>query len=122
MAKLPEQMINEHVRKEIREIIVKTVEETVREMRREGLLKRADDVAYSEISNRLYQYYEDRENDPEMGAALEKIRGDYYAGVLEMYYRQKLALDWIAESYHCELTTISRNKKRLCLRLFQLLQ
>lgn len=122
MAKLPDQMIDEQVKAELQALIAETVRETVREMKHSGLLKRADDVAYSEISNRLYQYYEDRENDPEMGAALEKIRGDYYAGVLEMYYRQKLALDWIAESYHCELTTISRNKKRLCLRLFQLLQ
>lgn len=122
MAKLPDQMINEHIRKEIREIIVKTVEETVREMRREGLLKRADDVAYNQIGQRLYEYYREPERDKEMQAALEKIRGDYYAASLADYYRDHLSLDVIAEAYHCDLTTIKRAKKRLCLQLYQILQ
>ena len=122
MAKLPDQMINEHVRKELREIIQETVKETIFEMRRNGLLKRADDVAYNQIGARLYEFFKDPDKDPEMQAALDKIRGDYYAASLADYYRDHLSLDVIAEAYHCELTTIKRNKKRLCLQLFQMLQ
>lgn len=98
------------------------VRETVKELRKNGLLKRSDDVAYSEVSSRLYEYYRNPERDPEVGAALEMISGDFYAGSIADYYREHLSLDVIAETYHCDLTTIKRNKKRLCLKIFQLLQ
>lgn len=102
--------------------ITEVVKDTVKEMRQNGLLKRSDDVAYSEVSNRLYEYYRNPERDPEVGAALEKIRGDYYEDIIPFYYRDKTSLDWLAEKFSCELSTITRNKKRLCLKVFQLLQ
>ena len=68
---------------QIREIIKSTVVETVRELRKNGLLKRSDDVAYAEISERLFEYYRAPEKDPAMEAALEKISGDFTA--IKMY-------------------------------------
>lgn len=122
MAKLPEKLIGEQLKREIREIVEDTVRETVREMKKSGLLKRADDVAYSEISARLYDFFKEPERDPEMAAALETISGDYYAQSLRDYYEDHLSLDIIAVAYHCDLTTIKRNKKRLCLQLYKILQ
>lgn len=98
------------------------VRETVKELRKNGLLKRSDDVAYSEVSSRLYEYYRNPERDPEVGAALEMIKGDYYAKIIPDYYKEKMSFDWLAEEFDCELSTITRNKKRLCLKIFQLLQ
>lgn len=113
MAKLPDEVL--------REIIKSTVIETVLELRKNGLLKRSDDVAYAEISERLYEYYQKPEYDEQMAEALEKIKGDYYFDILPQYYKSKITIDWIADAYHCEVSTISRNKKRLCMRLFRLL-
>jgi len=105
---------------EINDLVRRTVKETVMELRKHGLLKRADDVAYSEISNRLYEFYENPDLDRKLGEALDKIRGDYYFDIIPQYYRHKVTIDWIAEGYHCETSTITRNKKRLCLRLYSL--
>lgn len=98
------------------------IRDTVKEMRQNGLLKRSDDVAYSEVASRLYEYYRNPERDPEVAAALERIREDYYAEIIPAYYKDKTSLDWLAEKYGCELSTITRNKKRICLKIYQLLQ
>ena len=47
MAKLPDQLISEEV---IRELVRGAVKETIRELRKSGMLKQSDDVAYAEIS------------------------------------------------------------------------
>ena len=118
MAKLPEQLIGEEV---IRELVRGAVKETIKELRRGGLLKRSDDVAYAEISERLFEYYQHPKRDTAMGEALKKIESDYYFEIVPQYYRSKVTIDWIAEGYHCEVSTITRNKKRLCLRLYSIL-
>ena len=117
MAKLPEQMISEKV---IQELVKGTVKETVKELRKNGLLKRSDDVAYSEISERLFEYYRNPDRDEAMTEALSKVKSDYYFEIIPQYYSKKVTIDWIAEEFQCEISTITRNKKRLCLRLFQL--
>ena len=109
MAELTEETVKE---------IVKT---TVRELRKNGLLKRGDDVAYSEISERLFEYYQNPERDSEMAEALERIKSDYYFEIIPKYYSEKYTIDWIAEEFQCEISTVTRNKKRLCLRLFNML-
>ena len=114
--------IEENIEEQEEIEITEVVKDTVKEMRQNGLLKRSDDVAYSEVSNRLYEYDRNPDRDPEVGAAREKIRGDYYEDIIPFYYRDKTSLDWLAEKFSCELSTITRNKKRLCLKVFQLLQ
>lgn len=124
MAKLPEQMLSDQIRREIAEIVETTVRETVRELRKTGLLKRADDVAYNEVSARLYDYYEHPERDGEMKGALAQISGDAYFRILPEFYRDHIPVGYIAESFpgNTSETTIWRNKKRLCLKLYKLLQ
>ena len=124
MAKLPEKLIGEQLKREIREIVEDTVRETVREMKKSGLLKRADDVAYNEVSARLYEYYEHPERDPEMAAALEKIAGDEFFQIVPEFYRDRIAVTYITEEFPgtTSETTIWRNKKRLCLQIYKMLQ
>lgn len=107
---------------EEREVIDEAVAATIRELRKNGYLRRYDEVACSEISIRLHNYYRDPAADPAVKDALDAIKADPYFDIIPQYYQQKLTLDWIAEGYHCEFTTISRNKKRLCLKLYDLLR
>ena len=102
--------------------IQKIVRKTVRELMRNGMLKRADDVAYSEISSRLFEYYKAPERDKELAAALEKVTDDLYFGIIPMYYGQRNTIYELADAFKCELSTVTRNKKRLCLKLFLTLQ
>lgn len=94
------------------------VKETIKELRKTGYLKRSDDIAYSEISSRLFDYFKNPESDPEVGNALESIKGDQYYNIIPLYYRNRLTIDWIAEDFNCEISTITRNKKRLCLKIY----
>lgn len=102
--------------KEIK-IIVKA---TINELRKIGYLKRSDDIAYSEISARLFDYFKQPDSDPDIGVALESIKGDHYFRIITMYYRDRVTIDWIAEEFNCEISTITRNKKRLCLKIYHL--
>lgn len=49
----------------------------------------------------------------EMNAALDTIRDDAYYSLIEMMFFQKLRQDEIAESVHCDKTTVWRNVGRL---------
>jgi predicted transcriptional regulator len=115
MAKLPEQLFSEQA---LREIVRASVRETVQQMKREGLLKRADDVAYSEISSRLFEYFRDPRKYADIGQALEKVRDDQYFPVITGYYQKRMTADELAQMLDCEYTTIMRNKKRLCLQIY----
>ena len=95
------------------------VRETIKELKRNGYLKRSDDIAYSEISARLFEFFKHPEGDPDIGNALERIKGDDYYNIITLYYRDRLTIDWIAEDFNCEISTITRNKKRLCLEIYR---
>lgn len=95
------------------------VRETISELKRKGYLKRSDDIAYSEISARLFEYFRNPESDPDIRKALQNVESDQYYKILTMYYRDRFTIDWIAEEFDCEISTIVRNKKRLCLKVYQ---
>ena len=97
-------------------IIVKA---TIDELRKNGYLKRSDDIAYSEISARLFEYFRQPDSDPALHRALGRAKGDRYYNVITMYYRDRYTIDWIAESFGCEISTITRNKRRLCLKIYR---
>lgn len=121
MAKLPDQLIAEEV---ITEIVAGTVKETIKQLRRAGMLRSSNDAAYQEIGSRLASYYRAGAEDKEMDAALDRLAAEEpdYFGILPEYYREKTKIEDIGPLIGCDRSTVLRQKKRLCLRLFQLLQ
>ena len=101
-------------REEIREVVIMTI----RELERARLLRRADDVAYSEISSRLYEYYKNPAGYPDIQRAIDNIRDDPYFEIIPRYYSQKIYVDTLSQMYGCDISTIARNKKRLCLQIY----
>lgn len=120
MAKLPDQLIAEEV---ITEIVAGTVRETIKQLRKSGMMRSWNDGAYQEIGSRLASYYRGTE-DKEMDAALDRLAAEEpdYFGILPEYYREKTKIEDIGPLIGCDRSTVLRQKKRLCLRLFQLLQ
>lgn len=98
------------------------VKETVKELKKNGMLKDWQKAAYSRTAEVLTKYYESGETDETVRTALEKVRGDMYFEVIPMYYGQKYTVEHIAEVFGTEVSTIGRNKKRLCLELSELLE
>ena len=101
--------------------IRKVVKETIRELKRDGLLKDVKTVAYQTTAERLSRHYAGAE-DEELEIALDELRADYYFRVLPLYYGKRMTIEQIAEQMNVEVSTIVRNKRRLCLMLYGLLE
>lgn len=105
-----------------RDEVKNIVAETIRQLKREGLLKSASDITYHEISARLRQYYKDGETDPEVTEALGRLAEDDYFNILPLYFRYGYTIEGVAETFGVEVSTIVRNKKRISLKLADLLE
>lgn len=104
--------------REVAELIKQTVTETVEQLSNQGLLRPVSDFAYKNISNRLRRLYEDGAQDEELRQALKQLEQDKYFNILPLFFGYNYTIESIAESFEVEVSTISRNKKRLCLELY----
>lgn len=95
---------------------------TIAELQRAGLLKDTRDSAYSDANDLLKRYYEKGEDDPDIKAALAKLEDDRYFKILPLYFGFGYTIDEIADGMEVEASTVSRNKKRLCLEFYKLMQ
>ena len=102
--------------------VKRIVQLTVREMKREDLLRDAEDVAYREISDRLKSYYEEGAEDPALSEALKDLQSDKYFDTVFLFYAEGFKVEAIAELLEVDVRTVTRNKKRLCLALYLQLQ
>lgn len=104
--------------KDIQRIIELTVEKTIAEFKKSGLLKDSENVAYSDASAILSSYYKTGKKESSITYAIQGIRFDPYARIIPMYYEQGKTLETIAEELGVDVSTVVRNKKRLCLTIY----
>ena len=97
--------------------IKKVVVETINELERRNMIKTSADSAYSAITDRLYDFYEKGAKDYDVQTALKAFENDPYIYIVPLYFAELKTLEQIAELFNCDVTTISRNKKRLCLAI-----
>lgn len=105
-------------REEIRQI----VRETIDELKRSGILRSYNEMAYAEVTSVLNAYYDDGECDTAVTEALRKIEGDTYYKIIPLYFSYGYTIERIAEVFGVEVSTITRNKKRLCLAIYNSIQ
>lgn len=104
--------------KEIQRIIELTVEKTIAGFKKSGLLKDSENVAYSDASAILSSYYKADKKEASITYAIRGIRFDPYARIIPMYYGEGKTLETIAEELGVDVSTVVRNKKRLCLAIY----
>lgn len=97
------------------------VKETIAELKRSGVLKPFGGMAYAEVSRALFNYYEEGEIDEVMLGALNSLESDPYFNILPMYFDYRYTLEKIAEIFNVEVSTVTRNKKRLCIAVYNIL-
>lgn len=123
MAEVNEKRLTEVLEKMVR----MTVRETVAELRKQGLLQSQGDISYKTITEKLNAYYapfstaisdEDRQR---IDDALYAVGVDEYFEVIPLYFRDHWTIEKIAEELDREPSTITRNKKRLCLKIHSLI-
>ncbi len=103
---------------ELREYIDLTVKKSIEEFKRNGIVKGSDNAAYSDISEILRNYFKGEKQDKEIGFALQRMRFDPYFRIITMYYEDGQTIEQIAEIIGADTSTIMRNKKRLCLQIY----
>ncbi len=104
---------------ELKQYIEDTVKETIREIKREGLLKDSDDSIYNDVSRILKNYYSEDKKDNQITYALQSIRYDPYYTIIPMYFKDGDKVDVIANALMVDVSTVIRNKKRLCLQIYK---
>lgn len=100
---------------EIREIVRITLEE---------LNRGKDDYPYilKDVEKKLQAFFNDENGGDGISMALKKMLDDPYIDVIFLQYRDGKKIDWIAEALDVEVRTILRNKKRIILKLHELME
>lgn len=93
-----------------------TANEVLIALKREGFLRDESDIIYSEASQTLRGYYSAKTDD-KISGALDELRGEPYFEILPMYYCDGMTIEAIAEELDVAVSTVKRQKKRLCLAI-----
>lgn len=98
---------------EIREVVRITIEE---------LESRKYRNVHKRVSDKLTAFFNNEEGCSDIFHALLSLHNDPYLDVIYSYYRDGLTLEKIADKLDKDVSTIKRNKKRLVLKLNELLE
>lgn len=91
-------------------------------LKKQHLLRRTSDAIYDDVSKRLYAYYKNGEKDRKIKRALQDFKDDLYICVIPFYYKDGYTIENIAEMMNIDTSTVVRNKKRLCLSIYGLIE
>ena len=112
--------------KKIEAIIEKSVKRAFKELKDKGALKSQTDLIYKDTSKLLRAYFadtfDDADADPRLVNAIAQIRNDRFYSILPDFYGLGYTLDELSEKLRCDISTITRNKKRLCLEIYELME
>lgn len=103
---------------EIKRLIEQTVKNAISQFKKAGLLKDSENVAYSDASQMIASFYMAGEKDQSIAYAISGQRFDPYFKIIPLYFRDKKTVEAIAEELEVDITTVFRNKKRLCLAIY----
>lgn len=67
----------------------------------------------------LYNFFDNKSSD--VSHALNTLSDDPYIDIIYLQYRDGKTLEWIAEYFSKDVSTIKRNKKRLIQDMYKLL-
>lgn len=100
--------------KEVKEVVKITVDTLLKEY-----MISSDSISYGSVDKQLREHY--KNPSTLITQALEQLVDHPYYDILELYYRDNWTLEAIAEDYDVDISTIVRNKKRLCIKIFNLI-
>ena len=96
------------------------VMQTIKELRRKGLLRDDYGVILKEIEPELRQFFSNRQNKT-IEQFLINYSDDHYIDIIYLHYRDSVTIERIAELLDKDVSTIKRNKKRLLTKMYEVL-
>lgn len=103
---------------EIKKLIEDTVKATVAEYKRAGLLAQGQSAVYADAAEMIRQYYASAKKDAAITYAIQGKRFDPYYPIIDLYFGAGWTNEAIAEKLGVDITTVARNKRRLCLEIY----
>lgn len=98
---------------QIREVVKITIDE----LTKRSLIKTNDyQAVLQKIEPLLFRLDENTKH------LLNQLSDDSYIDIIYLHYRERKTLEWIAEYYGVEVSTIKRNKKRLIYKINELME
>lgn len=74
------------------------------------------------VSKKLYAFFNNKGDGSNIGYVLRQLSDDIYIDVIFLQYRDKKTLEFIAEGMSKDISTIKRNKKRLIMQIYEMLE
>lgn len=103
---------------EVLKYIDTAIERTISEYKRSGMLKDLEDVSYSEACAVLKDYFDNGQDNQVIKYAIQTQRFDPYFRIIPRYFEDRETIEGIADEMGVDISTIVRNKKRLCLAIY----
>ena len=103
---------------EIKKYIDIAIKRSIHEYKKSGLLKQSDNAVYTDISQLLNSYFQGGEREASITYAIQGLRFDPYFRIIPLYYREGKRVEDIAEELGVDISTVVRNKKRLCVAIY----
>lgn len=106
----------------MQELIKEVVRQTVEELIQKRLInKNVYPYILEVVNKRLYPYFRTGKDDA-IKRALIQLSDDPYIDVIYLHYRDMQTIERIAEYMDKDSSTIKRNKKRLIMKIFELME
>ena len=103
---------------EIKQYIDLAVAKSVEAYKKSGILNQSKSAAYNDASEILKSYFRDGKKDATVTYALQAQRFDPYFRIIRMYYEEGMTNEDIAGELEVDVSTVVRNKQRLCLLIY----
>ena len=105
-----------------KKVVAEMFDIMIQELKKNHLLKNTTKCVYDDVSFQLKEFYRKVETDQKLKRALSELQDDLYYNIIPFYYKNRYTIENIAEMFNVDVSTIVRNKKRLCLSIYLLLQ
>lgn len=99
--------------------IKQIVNNTIEELQKKGMLRGFNDIAYKVMAERLNNHFHVSE-DNMMTTLLKRMEKDQYISIIYYFYKDGFKIESIAEILGVDESTVTRNKKRLCIELYRM--
>lgn len=103
---------------QIREVVKITIDE----LTQRKLIQDDYPVILKAVENKLHEFFNVYGGGQGVAHALNQLSDDRYIDIIFLQYRDGKTIEWIAEFMNVEVRTIMRNKKRLIIKIYELLE
>lgn len=101
--------------------VQRIVRMTIKELKRQGMIKANYVTVLKEVEPVLREYFRTKGNK-QIEYFLRDRSDDTYIDILYLHYRDNITIERIAEVLEKDVSTIKRNKKRLIMSIYELLE